>query len=116
MARIERKLAAILAADVSGYSALVGKDEEATIRSFNAHLSALSPIIGTHSGRLFKTMGDGFLVEFGSVVDAVSCAVAMQRRIIERNADEPEDAERRSRAKRRHSRHSARGGIGSRTG
>ena len=83
MARIKRKLAAILAADVSGYSELVGKDEEATIRSFNAHLSALGPIIGTHSGRLFKTMGDGFLVEFGSVVDAVSCAVAMQRRIIE---------------------------------
>ncbi len=90
MARIERKLTAILAADVSGYSALVGKDEEATIRSFNAHLSALGPIIGTHSGRLFKTMGDGFLVEFGSVVAAVSCAVAMQRRIIERNAGEPE--------------------------
>ena len=90
MARIERKLTAILAADVSGYSTLVGKDEEATIRSFNAHLSALGPIIGTHSGRLFKTMGDGFLVEFGSVVDAVSCAVAMQRRIIERNAGEPE--------------------------
>ena len=89
MARIDRKLAAILAADVAGYSALVGKDEEATIRSFNAHLSALGPIIGAHSGRLFKTMGDGFLVEFGSVVDAVSCAVAMQRRIIERNADEP---------------------------
>lgn len=90
MARIERKLAAILAADVSGFSALVGQDEEATIRSFNAHLSALGPIIGAHSGRLFKTMGDGFLVEFGSVVDGVSCAVAMQRRIIERNADEPE--------------------------
>jgi adenylate cyclase len=90
VARIDRKLAAILAADVVGYSTLVGKDEEATIRSFNAHLSALGPIIGTHSGRLFKTMGDGFLVEFGSVVDAVSCAAAMQGRIIERNADEPE--------------------------
>jgi len=89
VARIERKLAAILAADVAGYSALVGKDEEATIRSFNAHLSALGPIIGAHSGRLFKTMGDGFLMEFGSVVDAVSCAVAMQERITERNADEP---------------------------
>jgi len=90
VARVERKLAAILAADVAGYSALVGMNEEATIRSFNAHLSALGPIIGTHSGRLFKTMGDGFLVDFGSVVDAVSCAVAMQRRIIERNADEPQ--------------------------
>ena len=87
---MERRLAAIFAADVVGYSALVGQDEEATIRSFNAHLSALGPVIGAHSGRLFKTMGDGFLVEFGSVVDAVSCAVAMQRRIIERNADEPE--------------------------
>jgi adenylate cyclase len=86
---MERKLAAILAADVVGYSALVGSYEETTIRSFTAHLSALSPIIGVHNGRLFKTMGDGFLVEFGSVVDAVSCAVAMQRRIIERNADEP---------------------------
>jgi len=88
--RIKRKLAAILAADVVGYSALIGANEEATIRSFNAHLSALGPIIGAHSGRLFKTMGDGFLVEFGSVVDAVSCAVAMQRRIIERNAGEPQ--------------------------
>ncbi|MXN65860.1 adenylate/guanylate cyclase domain-containing protein [Stappia sp. GBMRC 2046] len=90
MTRIERKLAAILAADVSGYSALVYQDEEAAFRSFNAHISALRPIIGAHSGRLFKMMGDGFLVEFGSVVDAVSCAVAMQRRIVERNADEPD--------------------------
>jgi len=91
VARIQRKLAAILAADVSGFSALVGQDEESTIRSFNAHVSALSPIIGAHTGRLFKTMGDGFLVEFGSVIDAVACAVAMQRRIIERNADEPDE-------------------------
>jgi len=89
--RIERKLAAILAADVAGFSALVGRNEEATLRSFNAHLSALAPIIGAHRGRLFKTLGDGFLVEFGSVIDAVSCAVSMQKRIMERNSDEPED-------------------------
>ena len=89
MARIERKLAAILAADVSGYSALVGQNEEKTVRAFSAHLSALGPIIGAHTGRMFKTMGDGFLVEFGSIVDAVSCAVAMQRQIQARNASEP---------------------------
>ena len=91
MSGIERKLAAILAADVVGYSTLTGQNEEATLRSFNGHLSALKPIIGAHSGRLFKTIGDGFLVDFGSVVDAVSCAVAMQRRMRERNRDEPAD-------------------------
>ncbi|MBY8975184.1 adenylate/guanylate cyclase domain-containing protein [Rhodobacteraceae bacterium NNCM2] len=91
VARIERRLAAILAADVARYGVLTERDEDATIRAFNAHLSALGPIIGVHSGRMFKKLGDGFLVEFGSVVDAVACGVAMQKRIIERNQDQPPD-------------------------
>ncbi len=86
-----RKLSAILAADIVGFSALVSRNENRALQAFNGHISALKPIIGGHSGRLFKATGDGFLVDFGSVVDAVSCAVAMQGRIRERNADEPPD-------------------------
>jgi adenylate cyclase len=89
--RVERRLAAILAADVVGYSAFVGQDEEGTIRALKGHLSALEPIIGLHAGRIVKFVGDGFLAEFGSVVDAVSCADAMQRRLAERNGDRPHD-------------------------
>jgi adenylate cyclase len=88
MSRTERKLAAILAADVAGYSKLVERNEEKTLRAFQGHLSALEPVIGSHAGRIVKTMGDGFLVEFGSVVDAVSCAATMQRRMFERNSNE----------------------------
>ena len=83
---MERRLAAILAADVAGYSALVGANEEGALRAFKGHLSALEPHIGVNHGRLFKTMGDGFLAEFPSVVDAVACAETMQRQMVERNA------------------------------
>jgi len=89
--RVERRLAAILAADVVGFSALVEVDEPAVLRALKGHLSALEPIIGINGGRIVKLTGDGFLTEFSSVVDAVACAVAMQRRMAERNTDEPPD-------------------------
>jgi adenylate cyclase len=93
-ARTERKLAAILAADVVGYSRLMGIDEEGTLAQLRAHRRALiDPKIKEHHGRIVKTTGDGALVEFPSVVDAVRCAVEIQRGIAERNAGVP--AERR---------------------
>jgi adenylate cyclase len=83
---MDRRLAAILAADVAGYSTLVGLNEEGTVRTLKAHLDALEPVIGLNGGRIVKFTGDGFLAEFASVVNAVSCAVALQRRMAERNA------------------------------
>src|SRR5882762_11701959 len=85
--RVERRLAAILAADVAGYSRLMGEDEEGTLARLKAHRNELiDPGIAEHKGRIVKTTGDGLLVEFGSVVDAVRCAVAVQRTMAERNA------------------------------
>ncbi|CUH45865.1 adenylate/guanylate cyclase domain-containing protein [Ruegeria atlantica] len=84
--KFERRLAAILVADVVGFSALVGRDEERAIRAFKSHMSVLELLIALHSGRIFKSTGDGFLVEFSSVVNAVSCADAMQKKMCERNA------------------------------
>jgi TolB-like protein/Tfp pilus assembly protein PilF len=90
--RIERRLAAILAADVAGYSRLMGADEEGTLAQLKAHRSALvDPKITEHRGRIVKTTGDGMLVEFASVVDAVRCAIEVQRGMIERNAEVPQD-------------------------
>ena len=83
---MERRLAAILAADVASYSALVSADEEGVLRAFKGHFSALEPHLGMNGGRLFKKTGDGFLAEFPSVVDAVACADTMQRQMAERNA------------------------------
>jgi adenylate cyclase len=81
-----RRLAAVLAADVAGYSRLMGADEEGTHESLKVHFEQLiNPTIGAHHGRLVKTTGDGLLVEFASVVDAVRCAVEMQRGMAERN-------------------------------
>ena len=92
--RVERRLAAILAADVAGYSRLMGIDEEGTLADLKAHRRAvIDPKITEHRGRIVKTTGDGILVEFASVVDAVRCAVDIQRQMAERNADVP--AERR---------------------
>jgi adenylate cyclase len=89
---VERRLAAILAADVAGYSRLMGADEEGTLERLKAHRRELvDPKIREHRGRIVKTTGDGMLVEFPSVVDAVRCAVEMQRVMIDRNADTPED-------------------------
>src|SRR6266700_2336822 len=88
--RVERRLAAILAGDVAGYSRLMGVDEEGTLRDLKEHRAALlHPKVAEHRGRIVKTTGDGVLIEFPSVVDAVRCAVEMQRGMAERNADMP---------------------------
>src|SRR5216684_188286 len=77
--RVERRLAAILAADVAGYSRLIGADEGGTLKRLGAIRAELTdPKIAEHHGRIVKTMGDGLLVEFGSVVDALRCAAEMQ--------------------------------------
>ena len=91
-ARVERRLAAILAADVAGYSRLMGADEVGTLQTLKAHRNELiDPAIAAHHGRIVKTTGDGMLVEFASVIDAVGCAVAVQRAMVSRNADVPDD-------------------------
>jgi TolB-like protein/class 3 adenylate cyclase len=85
--RVERRLAAILAVDVAGYSRLMGADEEGTLERLKALRHELvDPQIAEHHGRIVKTTGDGMLVEFASVVDAVRCAVAVQQAMPERNA------------------------------
>ena len=85
--RVERRLAAILAADVAGYSRLIGADESGTLEAFKKIQAELfEPTIAAHNGRLVKTTGDGFLVEFSSVVDALRCATEFQARMAERNA------------------------------
>ena len=90
--RIERRLTAILAADVAGYSRLTGVDEEGTHVRLKEHLRALvDPKVTEHRGRVVKNTGDGMLAEFGSVVDAVRCAVDVQRGMAERNADIPQN-------------------------
>ena len=89
---VERRLAAIMAADVVSYSRLMGADEVGTLNKLKAHRRDLiDPAIAGHRGRIVKTTGDGMLVEFASVVDAVACAVAVQRGMLSRNAEEPED-------------------------
>jgi len=90
--RVERRLTAILAADVAGYSRLMGADEEGTLTRLKAHRRELvDPKIAEHRGRIVKTTGDGLLVEFASVVDAVRCAVEIQHEMAGRNADAPPD-------------------------
>ncbi len=92
VARVERKLAAILAADVVGYSRLMGADEEGTHARLKAHRSELiDPAVAARHGHIVKLTGDGALVEFASVVDAVLCAVEIQRRMVERNAEVPDE-------------------------
>jgi class 3 adenylate cyclase/pimeloyl-ACP methyl ester carboxylesterase len=87
-----RRLAAILAADIVGYSRLMHADEVGTLERLKAHRRALvDPTIAAHRGRIVKTTGDGALVEFASVVDAVGCAVAIQRGMVSRNANVTED-------------------------
>jgi class 3 adenylate cyclase len=90
--RVERRLAAILAADIAAYSRLMGVDEEGTLARLKALRRELAdPKIKEHRGRIVKTTGDGLLIEFASVVDAVRCAVEVQREMAERNADVPPD-------------------------
>jgi adenylate cyclase len=89
---VERKLAAIFAGDVAGYSRLMGVDEEGTLHQLKAHRKELvDPKITEHRGHIVKTTGDGMLVEFVSVVDAVRCAVDIQRGMAERNVEVPAD-------------------------
>ena len=109
-ARVERRLAAILAADIAGYSRLIGSDEEGTLASLRAvRREVIDPSIAEHRGRIVKTTGDGFLIEFQSVLDALRCAARMQRELAERN--QPVAAERRMEFPDRHSpgRHRRRG-------
>ena len=88
--RVERRLAAILAVDVAGYSRLMGEDEEGTLAAMRAVRREIGdPKIQEHRGRIVKTTGDGLLVEFASVVDAVRCAVEVQREMVARNANVP---------------------------
>ena len=87
-----RRLAAILTADVAGYSRLMGADEEGTLERLKAlRRELLDPKIAEHRGRIVKTTGDGMLVEFASVVDAVRCAVAVQQAMPERDTGVAED-------------------------
>jgi adenylate cyclase len=85
-AKVERRLAAILAADIAGYSALMGVDDEATVRDLKAHQSVILPMLKEHAGRVIDTAGDGILAEFASVLNAVKCAVAIQKTMADRNA------------------------------
>jgi class 3 adenylate cyclase len=85
--RAQRRLAAILAADVVGYSRLMERDEAGTFERLRAHRKELfEPEIAKRQGRIFKLMGDGLLAEFASIVDAVECAASLQRAMAERNA------------------------------
>src|SRR5215813_4991080 len=87
-----RRLAAILAADVAGYSRLMGADEEGTLERLKAlRRELIDPEIAEHRGRIVKTTGDGVLVEFSSVVDALRCASEVQARMADRNATVPRD-------------------------
>src|ERR1700731_2152624 len=90
--RVERRLAAILAADIAGYSRLMGADEEGALARLKAvRKSLVDPAIAAHRGRIVKTTGDGVLVEFVSAVDAARCSVEVQRRMAAQNADVPRD-------------------------
>ena len=90
-ARVGRRLAAIVAADVAGYSRLMGLDEVGTARTLREHRKVTDALVAKHGGRLVKTTGDGVLLEFPSVVDAVECAVAVQDVMTQRNEGVPED-------------------------
>src|SRR5271169_998897 len=91
-ARVERRLAAILAADVAGYSRLIEADEEGTLRRLKSlRAEVIDPKFAFHHGRIVKTTGDGLLVEFASVVDALRCAAEVQAAMAETNAALPLD-------------------------
>src|SRR5262247_1535203 len=90
--RSKRRLAAILAADVVGYSRLMESDEAGTLAALRARRTqVLEPLVAKHQGRVFKVTGDGVLVEFASAVNAVQCAVELQKKFAAANADLPED-------------------------
>jgi TolB-like protein len=87
---IGRRLSAILAADIAGYSRLMGQDEAATVRELKGHQAAILPLVGRHGGRIIDTAGDGILAEFASVIGATACAVEIQRVMAARNEEVPE--------------------------
>ncbi len=88
---VKRKLRAILAADVKGYSRMMGKDEVGTYQTLTSNLELIRSIISEHDGRVFSSPGDAVMAEFSSVVDAVQCAVELQDKVEAINADMPED-------------------------
>src|SRR6266576_4378182 len=90
-ARVGRRLAAIVAVDVAGFSRLMGLDEVGTARTLREHRAVSDALVAKHGGRIVKTTGDGVLLEFPSVVDAVECAVAVQAVMAERNDAVPQD-------------------------
>ena len=81
-----RRLTAILAADIAGYSAVMGENEADTVAALKGHQSIILPMIAGFGGRVIDTAGDGILAEFGSVLNAVKCAIAVQETMLERNA------------------------------
>ncbi len=88
----QRRLAAIVSADVAGYSRLMGRDESGTLAALKAlRREVVDPRIAKHNGRIVKTTGDGLLLEFASVVDAARCVLEVQTAMAEKNADVPED-------------------------
>src|ERR1700709_1355843 len=89
--KMERRLAAIVCADVAGYSRMMGADEAGTHAAFKAHRSAVYPIILNHGGWIVKNTGDGFLLEFPSIVGAIEASIAMQTLMVERNSQLPAD-------------------------
>jgi len=91
MSSIQRRLAAILAADIAGYSRLMHEDEAATVRDLKAHQGVILPLIGRHGGRIIDTAGDGIMAEFPSVTGATECAVEIQTTMAERNRQVPEN-------------------------
>jgi adenylate cyclase len=88
---MERKLAAILAADVAGYSRLIGVDEEGTLTALRSHREAVEGLIATHRGRVFSSAGDSMVAEFPGAVEAINCAVEIQQEMDERNESVPKD-------------------------
>ena len=89
--RVDRRLAAIFAADIAGYSRLVSQDEAGTLRALSAAREIMDRLIQEHGGRIANTAGDSVLAEFPSAVDAVQCAVAVQEKLAEGRTGEPED-------------------------
>ena len=87
---IKRRLAAILAADIAGYSRLMGEDEAATVRDLKGHQAVVLPLVGRYGGRIIDTAGDGILAEFPSVINATECAVEIQTIMATRNEGVPE--------------------------
>src|SRR5512136_2898644 len=88
---VKRKLAAILSADVKGYSRLMGEDERGTVHTLNTYMDLMTGLIQHHRGRVVGTAGDSMLAEFASVVDAVECAVEIQKELKTQNAELPEN-------------------------